>query len=358
MTMTAQKPIRVLIVDDSPLVQKIISRGLGQDPALEVVGVAGDPYQARDLIVQLAPDVMTLDIEMPRMTGLEFLRKLMPRYPLPVIMVSTLSQAGAQITLDCLAAGAMDYVCKPNAQQGSDTNSMLLELRGKIRAVVRGKLLHQVLPNTAPKEIPAVKPAAVNLPRAAQMMIALGASTGGTEAIREVLKHLPPQIPGLAIVQHMPPGFTKAYADRLNGEFDLDIREARTGDVLSPGTVLLAPGGQHMTVQREGSGFAVTCQDGEKVNWHCPSVDVLMHSVAAQAGARALGVMLTGMGSDGAKGMLAMRQAGARTMAQDEATSVVFGMPKVAHELGGAERMLALERIPAALLDLLRESPA
>jgi len=354
MTPMQPKKIRVLIVDDSPLVQKILSRGLGVDPVLEVVGIAGDPYEARDLLVQLRPDVMTLDIEMPRMNGLEFLRRLMPHHPLPIIMVSTHSREGARITLDCLAAGAMDFVCKPGSHQGSDTNSMLLELRAKIRAVAWARTKAW----TSPASISPSRPTVVKIPGAANKMIALGSSTGGTEAIRALLKQLPPQIPGMAIVQHMPPGFTKAYAERLNSEMDLDIREAGENDILRPGTVLIAPGGLHMTVQKRSGVFQVSCSAGEKVNWHCPSVDVLMNSVATQANKMAVGIMLTGMGSDGSNGMLAMRNAGARTMAQDEATSVVFGMPRVAYEKGGAERLLPLDQIPAAILKILEDDEA
>jgi len=346
---TNQRPIRVLVVDDSPLIQKILTRGISKDPTLEVIGVAMDPYQARDLIVQLNPDVMTLDIEMPRMNGLEFLRRLIPNYPMPVIMVSTLSQEGAQITFDCLAAGAMDFVCKPSGGQSGDTESMLADLRDKIHAVVHGRPSR---PATAP---PAQTPAApaVKIIGATHKLIALGASTGGTEATRKVLRQLPPQIPGMLIVQHMPPGFTKAYADRLNSECAIEVREAVHGDILHPGLALLAPGGLHMSVRRQGGEYRVSCQDGDKVNWHCPSVDVMMDSVAAHAGKMATGIILTGMGNDGAKGLLAMRQAGARTMAQDEETSVVFGMPKVAFDCGGAEKLYAIDRIAPALLELL-----
>ena len=346
------QPIRVLVVDDSPLIQKILTRGLSKDPGLEIVGVAGDPYQARDLLVQLHPDVMTLDIEMPRMNGLEFLRRLMPHYQLPVIMVSTLSQEGAQITLDCLAAGAMDFICKPSGGPGSDTNTMIQDLRDKIHAVVQTGHAPPLQAATAPSPA-STAPPAVKVVGASQKVIALGASTGGTEAIRKVLRTLPPQIPGMLIVQHMPPGFTKAYADRLNTECALNIKEAATGDLLQPGTVLIAPGGLHMRMRRDATGFRVTCEAGEKVNWHCPSVDVMMESVAKQVGRHATGIILTGMGNDGARGLLAMRRAGARTIAQDEASSVVFGMPKVAYECGGAERLMDIDRIGPALLELV-----
>ncbi len=350
---TNPHPIRVLVVDDSPLIQKILSRGLSKDPALEVVGVAMDPYQARDLIVQLNPDVMTLDIEMPRMNGLEFLRRLIPNYPMPVIMVSTLSQEGAQITFDCLAAGAMDFVCKPSGGQSGDTESMLMDLRAKIRGVVRG---HLTAPTAAASTTSA--PTAVKIIGASHKLIALGASTGGTEATRKVLRALPPQIPGMLIVQHMPPGFTKAYADRLNSECAIEVREAMHGDIIHPGLALIAPGGQHLSVRRKVGEYQVICQPGEKVNWHCPSVDVLMDSVAIHAGKMATGIILTGMGNDGAKGLLAMRQAGARTMAQDEETSIVFGMPKVAYECGGAEQLYAIDRIAPNLLELLSAAPS
>jgi len=346
---TNQQPIRVLVVDDSPLIQKILTRGLSKDPTLEIVGVAGDPYEARDMIVKLKPDVMTLDIEMPRMNGLEFLRRLIPNYPMPVIMVSTLSQEGAQITFDCLAAGAMDFVCKPSGGQSGDTESMLMDLRAKIRGVVRGRPTHVAATTPAP----AAAPAAVKIIGATHKLIALGASTGGTEATRRVLHALPPQIPGMLIVQHMPPGFTKAYAARLNDECAIEVREAVHGDVLYPGLALLAPGGMHMSVRRDGGEYHVACWAGDKVNWHCPSVDVLMDSVATHARKMATGIILTGMGNDGAQGLLAMRRAGARTLAQDEETSVVFGMPRVAYECGGAEKLYAIDRIAPALLEIL-----
>jgi len=349
---TMQRPIRVLVVDDSPLVQKILTRGLSKDQALEIVGVAGDAYQARDLIVQLNPDVMTLDIEMPRMNGLEFLRRLIPQYPMPVIMVSTLSQEGAQITFDCLAAGAMDFVCKPSGGQSGNTEAMLMDLRAKIHAVVCGR---PIQPTAASKT---TAPPDVKIIGAPQKLIALGASTGGTEATRKVLHALPPQIPGMLIVQHMPAGFTKAYADRLNSECAIEVREAVNGDTLHPGLALVAPGGQHLSVRRQAGEYRVICQAGDKVNWHCPSVDVLMDSVATHAAKMATGIILTGMGNDGAKGLLAMRRAGARTMAQDEASSVVFGMPRVAYECGGAEQLYAIDRIAPVLLELLSATPS
>ncbi|NTV15341.1 MAG: chemotaxis-specific protein-glutamate methyltransferase CheB, partial [Desulfobulbaceae bacterium] len=275
-----------------------------------------------------------------------------PNYPMPVIMVSTLSQEGAQITFDCLAAGAMDFVCKPSGGQSGDTESMLADLRDKIHAVVRGR---PAKPSAAPPKTAA--PAAVKILGASHKLIALGASTGGTEATRRVLRLLPPQIPGMLIVQHMPAGFTKAYADRLNSECAIEVREAVHGDVLHPGLALLAPGGLHLSVRRQAGEFRVSCQAGDKVNWHCPSVDVMMDSVALHAGKMATGIILTGMGNDGAKGLLAMRRAGAKTMAQDEETSVVFGMPKVAYDCGGAEQLYAIDRIAPALLEILSAAP-
>ena len=352
MTNLASSRIRVLVVDDSPLMRHLLSKGLSADPGIEVVGCAGDPYQARDLLLQLQPDLMTLDVQMPRMNGLDFLRRLIPQHPLPVIMVSALTQAGADLTLDCLAAGAMDFICKPSRNTQGDIDTFLAELRGKICTLAQGpkpaaRCFFEPAARTAP---PRVAPAA-NL---SGRLIAIGASTGGTEAIKKVVMGLPRDIPGVVVVQHMPAGFTKAYADRLNEECPLEVREAISGDVVRQGTVLIAPGGLHMTVQREGGGFKVHCAPGEKVNWHCPSVDVLMHSVAQQAGAGAVGVMLTGMGNDGAAGMLAMRRAGSRTLAQDEASSVVFGMPKVAFDCGGAERLLPLEQIAGVVVGLLK----
>ena len=346
------RKIRVLVVDDSSLVRTILSQGLAQDPGIEVVGSAPDPYVARDMIVELKPDVMTLDVEMPRMDGVEFLRRLMPQYPLPVIMVSALTQHGKQITLEALDAGAVDFVTKPSTDVARGLTDMLLELRTKVKIASTANVSHwkerrdalfsgKVL--TAPR----------SLAESTDKIIAIGASTGGTEAIREVVTRYPVNTPGIVIVQHMPSGFTKMFADRLNELCAMRVKEAETGDRVMPGRILIAPGEKHMRVVRSGGIYEVECKAGEKVSGHCPSVDVMMHSVAQHVGRNAVGVMLTGMGRDGAEGMLAMRAAGARNLAQDEQTCVVFGMPKEAFENGGAERLVPLEKIAETSLAML-----
>ena len=342
---------RVLVVDDSALVRDILARGLALDPELEVVGTASDPYVARDRIVQLKPHVLSLDVEMPRMDGVEFLRKLRPQYPLPVVMVSALTDRGAQVTLDALEAGAVDFVTKPQADVARGLNAMLGELRAKLKVAARVDVSH--FRKRAP-------PPAVIKPRgqtalavSTDKVVAIGASTGGTEAIREVIVRLPPTTPGVVIVQHMPAGFTRMFADRLNQLAQMDVKEAEDGDRVMTGRVLIAPGGKHMRVMRAGGIYSVEIRPGELVCGHCPSVEVLMQSVARSAGANAVGVMLTGMGHDGADGMKAMRDAGARTLAQDEKSCVVFGMPKVAHERGGAERLVPLSDMAPSILLLL-----
>jgi two-component system chemotaxis response regulator CheB len=346
------RKVRVLIVDDSALVRQILANGLSMDPGIEVAGTANDPYAARDKIVELKPDVLTLDVEMPRMDGVEFLRRLMPQYPVPVVMVSSLTQKGKQITLESLEAGAVDFVAKPTTNMAHGLNAMMAELRTKIKIASTANVSHWKSQRPAP---PSAAPAQGTraLAESTHKVIAIGASTGGTEAIRKVICAFPPTMPGVVIVQHMPAGFTKLFADRLNQICAMEVKEAASGDRVLPGRVLIAPGGRHMKVVRSGGIYQVVCEPGETVSGHCPSVDVLMHSMAEQVGANAVGVMLTGMGADGAAGMLAMRRSGARTLAQDQATSVVFGMPKVAFERGGAERLLPIDRIPSEVMNLL-----
>ncbi|MDW7645422.1 MAG: chemotaxis response regulator protein-glutamate methylesterase [Desulfuromonadales bacterium] len=346
--------VRVLVVDDSALVRQILSSGLAMDPGIEVVGTASDPYMARDKIVELKPDVLTLDVEMPRMDGVEFLRRLMPQYPLPVVMVSSLTQKGKQITIDALEAGAVDFVAKPTTDMARGLAAMMLELRSKVKIASTANVSHWKSKRTT---LPSRKPAPGSgaLAESTDKVIAIGASTGGTEAIKKVITQFPSTMPGVVIVQHMPAGFTKMFSDRLNQLCAMEVKEAESGDRIMPGRILVAPGGLHMRVRRSGGIYQVACEAGEKVSGHCPSVDVLMHSVAEQVGANAVGVMLTGMGSDGATGMLAMRQAGARNIAQDEATSVVFGMPKVAFDKGGAERLLPIDDMADEVIRLLTE---
>lgn len=347
------RPIRVLIVDDSALVRNILSQGLNLDPGIEVVGTASDPYQARDKIVQLRPDVLTLDVEMPRMDGVAFLRKLMPQYPLPVVMVSSLTQRGKQITIDALDAGAVDFVSKPTSNVASGLNAMIGELRVKVKIASTANVSHW-----KGKQMEGRPQALVGskaLAESTDKVIAIGASTGGTEAIRKVITQFPATTPGVVIVQHMPAGFTKMFSDRLNQLCAMEVKEAADGDRVRSGLILIAPGGMQMKVVRSGGFYHVKCGGTDKVSGHCPSVDVMMSSIAEQVGANAVGSMLTGMGGDGSDGMLAMRKAGARCVAQDEASCVVFGMPKVAFEKGGAERLVPLDSMAQTLLNLLTE---
>lgn len=348
------RKIKVLVIDDSALVREILARGLALDREIEVVGVASDPYMARDKIVRLKPDVLTLDVEMPKMDGVEFLRRLMPQYPLPVVMVSALTKKGAAITLAAMEAGAVDVVTKPSTDIARGLNTMLGELRAKVKiAAAVNVSAWKANQKFSPR---LVKMGNQALAESTDKVIAIGASTGGIQAIRRIVQCFPSTMPGVVIVQHMPAGFTRHFADNLNNICEMEVKEAGTGDRVMPGRVLIAPGDCHMRVRRSGGYYLVDCKPGENVSGHCPSVDVLFQSVAKYVGANAIGVILTGMGSDGADGMLAMRRAGARTIVQDEATSVVFGMPKVAYELGGAEFMLPLNSITNMISSLLAGS--
>ncbi len=344
--------IRVLIVDDSALVRNILSQGLSLDTNIEVVGTAADPYIARDLIVKLQPDVMTLDVEMPRMDGVAFLRKLMPQHPIPIIMVSSLTQRGKQITMEALEAGAVDFVAKPTSNIAAGLSGMLAELRTKVRIASTANVSRW---KGRKQSAPTQRASSAALPESTDKIIAIGASTGGTEAIRQVIENFPATTAGTVIVQHMPGGFTKMFADRLNQLCQMQVKEAQHGDRVRSGLILVAPGGKQFEIIRTGGFYEVKIGTDEKISGHCPSVDVMMHSIAKNVGRNAVGAMLTGMGQDGAKGMLAMRQAGARCISQDEASSVVFGMPKVAYEKGGAEKLVPLDKIAASLLNLLTE---
>lgn len=348
------RTVRVLVVDDSALVRNILSQGLALDPTIEVVGTASDPYMARDKIVELQPDVLTLDVEMPRMDGVAFLRRLMPQYPLPVVMVSSLTQRGKQITMEALDAGAVDFVAKPTSNVAAGLNAMLTELRTKVKIAASANVSHWKGKSPA---VPVAKSNSVTtaLAESTDKIIAIGASTGGTEAIRRVIEKFPATAPGTVIVQHMPGGFTKMFADRLNQLCAMQVKEAEHGERIRAGLILIAPGGRQLEVVRSGGFYQVRLGGEEKVSGHCPSVDVMMRSVAKHVGANAVGAILTGMGQDGADGMLLMKQAGARCIAQDEASSVVFGMPKVAFEKGGAERLVPLDNIAHSLLNLLTE---
>ncbi|MDH4320494.1 MAG: chemotaxis response regulator protein-glutamate methylesterase [Desulfobulbaceae bacterium] len=344
--------IRVLIVDDSSLVRTVLSNGLAQDPGIEVVGTAPDPFVARDKIVQLKPDVLTLDVEMPRMDGVDFLRRLMPQYPIPVVMVSALTQKGKRITLEALDAGAVDFVTKPATDLARGLDEMMMELRTKVKIAANANVSHwknkrQYLPSERQVHAPKA------LAESTDKVIVIGASTGGTEAIRHIISQFPPTMPGVVIVQHMPPGFTKMFAERLNTICAMEVKEAESGDRVLSGRILIAPGDIHTRIVRSGGIYQVRCEPGDKVCGHRPSVEVLMRSAAEHVGANAISVMLTGMGADGADGMVAMRQAGARTLAQDEASCVVFGMPNEAFKRGGAERLVPLDKIAQEIARLL-----
>lgn len=343
--------VRVLVVDDSALVREILKRGLSQDPEIEVVGTVPNPYRARDKIVQLKPDVLTLDIEMPRMDGVEFLQHLMPQYPLPVVVVSALTQKGAALTIAALEAGAVEVVPKPRLDIARGLNEMMRELREKVKiaAATNVQAWKRVKREVRVPEHIHNKA----LAESTDKVIAIGASTGGTEAIRRILPVLPPTTPGVVVVQHMPPGFTSHFAKSLNTICEMEVKEAETGDRVMPGRVLIAPGDRQMMVKRSGGIYKVICEKGKKVCGHCPSVEVLFQSVARYVGSNAVGIILTGMGYDGAEGMLALRTAGGRTIAQDEDTSVVFGMPKAAFERGGVEYLLPLDEIPRSVISLL-----
>lgn len=344
--------IRVLVVDDQAIVREMISRGLETDPDFEVVGKAPDPYVARDMIVELAPDVLTLDVEMPRMNGVEFLRRLMPQYPIPVVMVSSLTKAGREITLQALEAGAVDFVSKPTGEAGA-LESMLVELRTKVRAAASVDVRHwagKARSKSAASKLP-LHPSAIEV-------IVIGASTGGTNAIRDVIMALPAQTPGIVVVQHMPAGFTQSFAARLNEQVGMEVKEAERGDMITAGRVLIAPGDFQLAIQPYGAAYKANVFVYDKVQGHRPSVDVLFTSVAeSQLGPRAIGVLLTGMGKDGAQGLLQMRKSGCRTIGQNEKTSVVYGMPRVANEMGAVEFEENLFDIPQRIGEILRSTP-
>lgn len=332
------------MVDDSPFFRRILTDGLCADPDISVVATASDPFEARDNIIKYNPTVMTLDLELPRMNGVEFLQKLMPQYPLPVIVISSFGEAREAV----LRAGAVDFVRKPESMDPLQLAEFVQkELITKVKLASTAKV-----GNYKRITAPIVKKTAVqaNL----NQVIAIGASTGGTEAIFDVLKGLLPDVPGIVIVQHMPPGFTAMYAERLNNQCKIAVKEAKTGDRVLPGQVLLAPGDAHMRLVSMGNGYQVECRAGEKVSGHCPSVDVLFESVAKVAGKNAIGVILTGMGADGAKGLLKMRQAGAETIGEDEKSCVVYGMPKVAYDIGAVKYQVRLESISSKIYQLLR----
>jgi two-component system chemotaxis response regulator CheB len=340
------KKIRVLMVDDSALMRRLLTRLLSRDPEIEVVEAAADPYFAREKIKTLRPDVLTLDVEMPRMDGLTFLEKLMRGHPMPVVMVSALTESGCETTLRALELGAVDFVTKPRLEVAERMGEVAEEIIGKVKAAARARL-------SAREIAPPPRILSAALPRSSERVIAVGASTGGTEALKILLTALPADAPGMVIVQHMPELFTRAFAERLDGLCAIRVKEAANGDRVLPGHALVAPGNHHMTLTRSGANYHVQINGGPPVNHHRPSVDVLFESCARWAGANAVGLIMTGMGADGARGLLQMRRAGARTLAQDEESSVVFGMPKAAIDAGAVEEVAALPQLPAALVALL-----
>ena len=341
------RPIKVLIVEDSIVFRELLVQNLSRDPAIQVVATAKDHLEARDAILAHKPDVMTLDVELPRMSGIEFLRKLMPQYPLPVVVISSLSDK----VFDALKAGAVDFVAKPAVSSRAQLEDFIRnELLVKIKIASTAKI------SNIKKTVMKQEEQSLSSVKGKDLIVAIGASTGGTEAIFDVVKEYGTDIPGIVIVQHMPPGFTEMYAKRLNDQCRVQVKEARTGDRVLPGHVVIAPGGdQHMHLVKVNGMYQVECRKGPKVNGHCPSVDVLFESVAKVAGRDAVGIILTGMGGDGAKGLLAMRKAGARTIGQDESTCVVYGMPKVAYDLGAVEYQEKLSDIPKRTYALLNK---
>jgi two-component system chemotaxis response regulator CheB len=348
MSDSSSPKIRVLIVDDSALVRQAISEALARDPALEVVGTACDPYVAREKIAQLDPDVLTLDLEMPRMDGLTFLRILMEHHPLPVVVVSSLTQAGSQAAVDAVEAGAVDVLAKPDGTMSIGTLADKLAFHVKAAAAAAPRLRK---PAAAPLPPPAaIEPVGVADPR---QIIVIGASTGGVEALRQIVPRFPAGLPPIAIVQHISAFFSRAVADRLAAMSGITVREAGDNEPLRPGECVIAPGDFHLAVVHQPGGYQTRLLQTPPIH-HCrPAVDVLFRSAAEAAGQHAVGVLLTGMGSDGALGMQAIRSAGGTTIAQDEATSVVYGMPRAAVELGVVDRIAALEAIPAAVVAAL-----
>jgi two-component system, chemotaxis family, protein-glutamate methylesterase/glutaminase len=341
--------IKVLIVDDSAIVRQVFSRELGKAGDIEIVGTAPDPYVARDKIVELRPDVVLLDMEMPRMDGLTFLRKLMKYNPIPVIIVSSLTSKGGELAMEALNSGAVEVMCKPGS--AISVNNMSADLIDKIRVTARAKV------GTTNYKMSTISQPQVRLSQArmTNTIIAVGASTGGTQAIHALLSNMPSNCPGIVIVQHMPEHFTASFADRLNQLCDMEVREAKNNDSVIPGIALIAPGNYHMLLRRSGARFYVQVKQGPLVCGHRPSVEVLFKSVAQTAGRNAVGVILTGMGKDGASGLLEMRNNQAKTIAQDESSCVVFGMPKEAINLGAADYVLPLKNIPEKIIHLVNE---
>jgi two-component system chemotaxis response regulator CheB len=344
--------IKVLVVDDSAVVRKVICDELSRYNDIQVVGTAVDPYFARDKIVELNPDVVTLDLEMPRMDGLSFLSKLMKHHPMPVVVLSSLTPKNSELGIKALDLGAVEVLCKPGASYS--TKDIAQPLVHAIRSAAAAKIAVTPVKATGAAER---QPFENLLVQTTHKIIAIGASTGGTKAIEAVLSRMPPTAPGIVIVQHMPEHFTTSFAKRLNDISLLQVREARDNDHVIPGVALIAPGNHHMLLARSGGTYVAKIKDGPRVHYQRPSVDVLFHSVAQTAGRNAVGAILTGMGADGAQGLLAMRNSGAYTLAQNEASCVVFGMPKEAIKLGAADEVAALEDMTHSILQALQAQP-
>lgn len=353
--------VRVLVIDDSASVRQTLVDVLSADPNIEVMGVASDPFVAARRIAEDVPDVITLDVEMPRMDGITFLRKLMSQRPIPVVMCSSLTEAGSETLMQALEAGAVDIILKPRIGAADHLAESADRIRDVVKAAARARLgarrpatrsLDPGTKLTADAMLP--PPTGAAMARTTEMVACLGASTGGTEALREVLQALPANAPGIIIVQHMPAGFTAAFAKRLNSLCEVEVKEAQHGDPVLRGHVLIAPGDKHMLLERHGARYQVAIKDGPPVSRHRPSVDVLFRSAARAAGRNAMGVIMTGMGDDGARGLLELKEAGAVTVAQDEATSIVFGMPKEAIARGAAQKVMALEHIAREIMNVDR----
>jgi two-component system chemotaxis response regulator CheB len=354
--------IRVVVVDDSALVRSLLAEIINRQHDMQCVGAAADPLAAREMIRELDPDVITLDVEMPRMDGLEFLSRLMRLRPMPVVMVSTLTEQGAEITLRALELGAIDFVAKPRIGVSQGLSELSSDIVDKIRVAAAAQVKRLASPAPATAAAPGAAPArpAAPLPRLAstEKIICIGASTGGTEAIREVLVPMPADAPAIVITQHMPPGFTTSFATRLNGLCKIRVAEARDGERILPGHAYIAPGGRHLRIERSGSNYVAVVEDTEPVNRHRPSVEVLFKSCARVIGPNAIGIMLTGMGADGASAMREMKDAGSYNYVQDEASCVVFGMPRMAIQHGAAHEVLPLNQIAPAVLARLASAPA
>lgn len=358
--------IRVVVVDDSALVRSLLAEIINRQHDMQCVGAAADPLAAREMIRELDPDVITLDVEMPRMDGLEFLSRLMRLRPMPVVMVSTLTEQGADITLRALELGAIDFVAKPRIGVSQGLNELASDIVDKIRVAAAAQIRRLATAPTA-NSAPAVNSAAGvshgrpsgPLPRVStEKIICIGASTGGTEAVREVLVPMPADAPAIVITQHMPPGFTTSFANRLDSLCKIRVAEARDGERILPGHAYIAPGGRHLRIERSGSNYVAVVEDTEPVNRHRPSVEVLFKSAARVIGPNAIGIMLTGMGADGASAMREMKDAGSYNYVQDEASCVVFGMPRMAIQHGAAHEVLPLNQIAPAVLTRLASAPA